>query len=39
MRLKLVVSLLLTLAVILALFAYMNPDNVWRWTIFMSLCQ
>lgn len=36
---KLVASLLLAMAVILALFEYMNPDNVWRWTIFMSFCQ
>lgn len=39
MKLRLTVSLLLTIAVTLALFAYVNPDNVWRWTIHMSLCQ
>ncbi len=39
MSLRVTVFLLLTLAVELALLAYTNPTNAWRWTILMSLCQ
>jgi hypothetical protein len=38
MILRVTLFLLLALAVALALLAYTNPANIWRWTILMSLC-
>ena len=38
MSLRVTAFLLLALAVELALRAYTNPINTWRWTILMSLC-
>lgn len=39
MNLQVISILLLTLGVGLAFCAYLNPMNVWRWAILMTLCQ
>jgi polyferredoxin len=39
MKLQVISILLLALGVGLAFCAYLNPMNVWRWAILMTLCQ
>lgn len=39
MKYRLILISLLTVGVGLAFSAYLNPMNVWRWAILMSLCQ
>lgn len=39
MKLQAISTLVLTFCVGLAFSAYLNPMNVWRWAILMTLCQ